>query len=335
VLAYPASLPLPREYVSYLAGLIWRHRKVIGSRWRRLKPGRQALLTLVHLFKNEPFEQVAAAFKVGTSTAWRYVQEGVKLLAEQAPSLTEALWHAAWSGSNFVFVDGTVVPIDRVRGVPDPSDPADAGKGRVDRARAARARAEQQRRQRLKGEQTQPAQAPEPPWVPGSMPGSLPGPAPALAVVSGISPANLNRLYYSGKHKRHVVSLQALVDPYGKLAWISHGLPGSTQDLAAAAAHGLITLTRQAELYVVADLAYVGAGEHVLTGYRRTPGRDRTPGQKIANHALASLRARNEHGLAPLKRWRILHRARCCPRRIGTIAKAIHTLLTRVEVEAR
>jgi hypothetical protein len=331
VLSYPASLPLPREYVSYLAGLIWRRRRVVGSRWRRLSPGRQALLVLVHLFKNEPFEQVAAGFKVGTSTAWRYVQEGVELLAGQAPSLVEALWQQAWSGSNFVFVDGTVVPIDRVTGVPDPPASADAGKGRVERAKAAKARTEQQRRQRLSQAtkaETNPALALAPVLARVL--------APAPAVVSGISPANLNRLYYSGKHKHHVVTLQALVDPHGDLLWISDGLPGSVQDLAAAAAHGVITQAKQAGLYVVADLAYVSsnpATDHVLTGYRRTPGRDRTPGQKIANHALASLRARNEHGLAPLKRWRILQRARCCPRKIGHIAKAIHTLLTRVEVK--
>jgi hypothetical protein len=64
------------------------------------------------------------------------------------------------------------------------------------------------------------------------------------------------------------------------------------------------------------------------------PGCDRSPGQKAANHALASLRARNEHGLAPFKHWRILHRARCCPRKIGHIAKAIHTLLTLLDLEA-
>jgi hypothetical protein len=314
VLSYPASLPLPGEYVSYLAGLIQRNRLVIGSRWRRLSPGRQALLVLVHLFKNEPFEQVAAAFKIGTSTAWRYVQEGVRLLAEQAPSLVEALWQAAWSGSNFVFLDGTVVPIDRVTGVPDPPAPADAGKGRVERARAAKARAEQRRRRRLKGQAD-----------------------PAPAAVPGVSPANLNRLYYSGKHKRHVVTLQGLVDPHGRLVWISDGLPGSTQDLAAAQHHGIIALTQQAGLHVIADLAYAStnpAADHVLTGYRRTPGRERSPGQKAANRALASLRARNEHGFAPFKHWRILQRARCCPRKIGHIAKAIHTLLTRLDLEA-
>jgi hypothetical protein len=312
VLSYPASLPLSGAHLRYTAGLVRRYRRRIGSPWRRLSAGRQALLVLVHLFKNEPFEQLADGFKVGTSTAWRYVQEAVKLLAEQAPSLTEALWQQAWSGSNFVFVDGTVVPIDRVTGVPDPPAPADEGKGRIARAKAAKARAEQQRRRRLKGQVD-------------------PAPAAVPVAVPGISPANLNRLYYSGKHKRHVVTLQALVDPYGRLVWISDGLPGSTQDLAAAHTHGVITLAKQADLYLVADLAYVGAGDHVLTGYRRTPGKQRSPGQKTANHALASLCAPNEHGLAPLKHWRILQKARCCPRKIGHIAKAIHTLLTRVE----
>lgn len=306
MLSYPASLPLPREYVTCLAGLIWRHRQAIGSVWRKLKPGKQALLVLVHLFKNEPFEQVADAFGIGTSTAWRYVQEGVALLAGQAPTLTEALWQLAWSASNFVFADGTVVPIDRVRGVPDPPVPADQGKGRKARILAEKARAEQRRRRRLKGEKEEP-------------------------VVAGISPANLNRLYYSGKHKHHTVTLQGLVDAHGDLVWISDGLPGSVQDLAAAHHHGIIHLAAQADLFVVADLAYVGAGPHVLTGYRRIPGKDRSPGQKAANHALASLRARNEHGFAPLKHWRILQRARCCPRKIGHIAKAIHTLLTRVQ----
>lgn len=309
MLSYPASLPLPREYVSYTAELIWRHRCSIGSVWRKLKPGRQALLVLVHLFKNDTFAEVAAGFGVGTTTAWRYVQETVALLAEQAPSLVEALWRSAWSNSNFVFLDGTVVPIDRVSGVPDPPAPADQGKGRKARILAAKARAEQQRRRRLKG---------------------LADPAPAA--VTGNRPANLNRLYYSGKHKHHVVTLQGLVEPSGQLAWVSDGLPGSVQDLAAAQHHGIIALTEQADLYVVADLAYASsdsATDHVLTGYRRIPGRDRSPGQKAANRALASLRARCEHGFAPFKHWRILQRARCCPRRVGRIAKAIHTLLTR------
>jgi hypothetical protein len=69
----------------YTAGIIRRHRKQIGSPWRRLGPGRQALLVLADLRKGETFAELAAGFGVGTATAWRYVTETVALLAARAP----------------------------------------------------------------------------------------------------------------------------------------------------------------------------------------------------------------------------------------------------------
>jgi hypothetical protein len=44
-----------------------------------------SLLVLVHLKKGETFAQAAAGFGVGTTTAWRYVEETVVLLAARAP----------------------------------------------------------------------------------------------------------------------------------------------------------------------------------------------------------------------------------------------------------
>ncbi|MEU2150855.1 transposase family protein, partial [Streptomyces globisporus] len=44
------------------------------------------------------------------------------------------------------------------------------------------------------------------------------------------------------------------------------------------------------------------------------------------NHA--RLRAPRERAFAQLKSWRLLRRARCSTRRIGTIVQAVHTLLT-------
>ncbi len=55
-----------------------------GTRWRRLAVGQQALLVLAHLRKGETFAEVAAGFGVGTSTAWRYVNETVAALAAPA-----------------------------------------------------------------------------------------------------------------------------------------------------------------------------------------------------------------------------------------------------------
>jgi hypothetical protein len=48
LLFYPAALPLSRQALTYTAGIIRRHRKQIGSPWRRLNPGRQAPLVYMH-----------------------------------------------------------------------------------------------------------------------------------------------------------------------------------------------------------------------------------------------------------------------------------------------
>ena len=54
LLFYRAALPLSSRTLSYVAGVIRRHRAAIGSCWRKLNPGRQALLVLVHLRKDIP-----------------------------------------------------------------------------------------------------------------------------------------------------------------------------------------------------------------------------------------------------------------------------------------
>jgi hypothetical protein len=49
---------------------------------------------------------------VGTRTAYRYVAEGVDLLASLPPTLTDAVRTA--STKAFVLLDGTLLPIDRI-----------------------------------------------------------------------------------------------------------------------------------------------------------------------------------------------------------------------------
>ena len=73
MLFYSATLPLSRQALTYTAGIIRRHRAQIGSCWRNLSPGQQALLVLAYLRKSETFAELAAGFGVGTATAWRYV----------------------------------------------------------------------------------------------------------------------------------------------------------------------------------------------------------------------------------------------------------------------
>jgi hypothetical protein len=114
MLFYRAALPLSRKTLTFVSGIIRRHRAAIGSPWRTLNPGRQALLVLVHLRKGETFAEVAAGFGVGTSTAWRYVNETVALLAARAPRLRQAVRDAKKAGHAYVVLDGTLIPIDRV-----------------------------------------------------------------------------------------------------------------------------------------------------------------------------------------------------------------------------
>src|ERR1700747_2221860 len=109
-----ASRPLSRKTLNYVAGLIRRHRKSIGSRWRKLDPGQQGLLVLAYLRKGETFADLAAGFGVGAATAWRYIDEAVALLAACAPQLRKAVRDAKSAGHAYVILDGTLIPIDRV-----------------------------------------------------------------------------------------------------------------------------------------------------------------------------------------------------------------------------
>jgi Helix-turn-helix of DDE superfamily endonuclease len=114
MLFYPAALPLSRQTLSYVTGIIRRHRRQICSPWRKLSPGQQALVALAYLCKGETFAELAAGFGIGTATAWRYVTETVALLAARSPKLPKALRKATKAGHAYVVIDGTLTPIDRV-----------------------------------------------------------------------------------------------------------------------------------------------------------------------------------------------------------------------------
>ncbi|MGC9670441.1 transposase family protein [Planosporangium sp. 12N6] len=112
MLSYPAAIPLSSRTLAQVADLIRSHRRQHRSRWRRLPPGRQALLALAHLRNGDTYTRLAAGFAIGTATAWRYVREVVHLLATCAPDLHAAATHAARLA--YAILDGTLIPIDRV-----------------------------------------------------------------------------------------------------------------------------------------------------------------------------------------------------------------------------
>jgi hypothetical protein len=114
MLFYRAALPLSSQTLTCTAAVIRRHRKKIGSPWRKLSPAQQALLVLAYLRKGETYAELAAGSGVGTATAWRYVTETVALLAARSPKLRQALAGAMEAGHADVVTDGTLIAIDRV-----------------------------------------------------------------------------------------------------------------------------------------------------------------------------------------------------------------------------
>lgn len=105
-------LDVPYELVEHVSWLIYARRRELNSPWRKLGCFKQALLVLAHLRKNETLAQVGAGFGVSEATAWRYVDETIEVLASWAPGLHEPL--TGPGEGDFVIVDGTVIPTDRV-----------------------------------------------------------------------------------------------------------------------------------------------------------------------------------------------------------------------------
>jgi hypothetical protein len=112
VTSYPAGINLSNHALITVADALRHRRTMVGTRWRRLTAGQQALLVLAHLRKGETYTDLATGFGIGTTTVFRYVREALDVLAALAPPLHQAMTAAA--GKAFVILDGTLLAIDRV-----------------------------------------------------------------------------------------------------------------------------------------------------------------------------------------------------------------------------
>jgi hypothetical protein len=112
VLSYRSGIDLSSRTLRFAAGVLRRHRRLIGSRWRKLNASRQALQVLAHLRCGDTYARLAAGFGVGVTTVHRYVAELVDLLAADAPDLAAAVQAARRKA--YVVLDGTLIATDRV-----------------------------------------------------------------------------------------------------------------------------------------------------------------------------------------------------------------------------
>jgi hypothetical protein len=89
-----------------------QHRSTLRTPMRASTPDSRPLLVIAHLHKGETYRDLAEVFGIGTSTVYRYLREGLELLAAMAPTLQQAI--AVAQRKAFVILDGTLLRIDRV-----------------------------------------------------------------------------------------------------------------------------------------------------------------------------------------------------------------------------
>ena len=115
MIAYRAMLDVPRELVREVAKLLRAERRARGTRAgsRALTCWDEALLVLAWFRNQGDIALVGAGFAVSRATAYRYRDEVVTVLAEQAPDLHDALELVAAQGWSHVVLDGKVFRTDR------------------------------------------------------------------------------------------------------------------------------------------------------------------------------------------------------------------------------
>lgn len=115
MIPYLAMLDVPRELVRYVSRLLAAERRVRGTRRdsRALTCWKQALFALAWFRKQEDLAVLGAGFGISRATAYRYHDEAVSVLAEQAPDLHEALRRAKDAGWAYVILDGKIFSADR------------------------------------------------------------------------------------------------------------------------------------------------------------------------------------------------------------------------------
>ena len=116
---YAATLDVPRHVVEFLARLLSAHRRRIGTPKgsRALGPFRQAVLVLRWFRDRGCVHCLARDVGISQATGYRYLHEGIDVLADRAPDLHEVLNRCHREGMTHVILDGTLIESDRLAGV--------------------------------------------------------------------------------------------------------------------------------------------------------------------------------------------------------------------------
>ncbi|WP_234433439.1 transposase family protein [Streptomyces sp. NRRL WC-3549] len=84
------------------------------------------------------------------------------------------------------------------------------------------------------------------------------------------------------------MNVQVVTDPSGEILLAVAGAAGPDPDLTAARTHQILRICERQGIPILADMAYIGAGDWVTTAKRRPPGGEPTPTEQSANRALSA-----------------------------------------------
>jgi hypothetical protein len=127
VIAYRATLDVPRELVQFTAKLLAAERRRRGAPRgsRALTCFGQAVVALRWFRDRTAPDALARDHGISRATAYRYIDEVITVLAAQAPDLAGALERARDEGFSHVILDGKIIPADRCK------EPAISVKGQI------------------------------------------------------------------------------------------------------------------------------------------------------------------------------------------------------------
>jgi hypothetical protein len=127
VIAYRATLDVPRELAQFTARMLLAERRRRGTPRgsRALTCFWQAVLGLRWFRDRTTAEALARDHGISRATAYRYLDEVIIVLAERAPELGQALERAKDEGYSHVILDGKIIACDRCK------EPAISAKGEV------------------------------------------------------------------------------------------------------------------------------------------------------------------------------------------------------------
>jgi hypothetical protein len=120
--AYRAVLDVRRETVVFLSALLHAERRNRGTRTGTRAMGcfAHAVLVLRWFLDGTRVAQLARDSTIAGSTAYRYLHEGIAVLAARKPSLHAALLAAKMAGHTHINLDGTLIHTDRCK-IPGPT----------------------------------------------------------------------------------------------------------------------------------------------------------------------------------------------------------------------